>query len=105
MSRRQEIWREYERAWLRKRATSKGTTSMDTSVVKIAKAFAETGQAWLDEHQLTKMIFDHAQLDRRAGESPHQAFARHFSANDEQGLAFRKAVQVARVGSFHPFLR
>jgi hypothetical protein len=43
---------------------------MDTSVVKIAKAFAETGRAWLDEYQLTKMIFDHAQLDRRAGEQP-----------------------------------
>jgi hypothetical protein len=24
----------------------------------------------LDEYQLTKMIFDHAQLDRRAGEQP-----------------------------------
>jgi hypothetical protein len=105
MSRRQDIWREYERAWLRKRATSKGTTSMDTNVLKIAKGIAETGEAWLSEAELTEKIFNFAQHDRRVDETPEQAFARHFNASDEQGLIFRKAVQCARVGSLHPFPR
>jgi hypothetical protein len=113
MSRRQDIWREYERAWLRKHANArrferifkKGTASMDTTVVKIAKGIAETGEAWLSEAELTEKIFNFAQHDRRVDETPEQAFARHFNASDEQGLIFRKAVQVAKTGSLHPFPR
>ena len=72
---------------------------------KVAKNIAETGVSWLTEQQLTEKIFEHAQRDRRSGETPEQAFARHFNAGDEQGLALRKAVQVARVGTYHPFPR
>jgi hypothetical protein len=80
--------------------THKGTASMDATV--IAKGIAETGRSWLTEEELTEKIFAHAQLDRRANESPHQAFARHFSANDEQGRAFRKAVAVAKSADVRP---
>jgi hypothetical protein len=72
---------------------------------EVAKNIAETGVSWLTEQQLTEKIFEHAQRDRRSDETPEQAFARHFSANDEQGRTFRKAVQSARTGSFHPFPR
>jgi len=72
------------------------------ATVKIAKGIAETGRSWLTEEELTEKIFAHAQLDRRANESPHQAFARHFSANDEQGRAFRKAIAVAKTADVRP---
>jgi hypothetical protein len=86
-----------------KRATTtKGIQKMndpDFEVVTIAKAFADTGRAFWSEHQLTQKIFDYAQLDKRENETPHQAFSRHFTANDEQGRIFRKAIAVAkRVG-------
>jgi hypothetical protein len=81
------------------------TANMVFPIHKVAKAIAESGTSWLTEQQLTEKIFDHAQRDRRSGETPEQAFARHFNASDEQGIALRKAVQVARVGSFHPFPR
>ena len=111
MTRRQELWREHERAWLRKHAVTRmgksneRTTDMTFPIHKVAKSIAETGTSWLTEQQLTEKIFDHAQRDRRSNETPAQAFARHFNASDEQGLALRKAVQVARVGTYHPFPR
>ena len=58
--------------------THKGTASMDATV--IAKGIAETGRSWLTEEELTEKIFAHAQLDRRANESPHQARSRGTSA-------------------------
>jgi hypothetical protein len=61
--------------------------------------------SWLTEAELTEKIFAFAQHDRRVDETPEQAFARHYSSNDEQGLAFRKAVQISRTGSYHPFPR
>ena len=121
MTRRQEIWREHERAWLRKHAiarryerifkadaaddeTNERTENMGNFPIhKVAETIAETGTSWLTEQQLTEKIFDHAQRERRSGETPEQAFARCFSADDEQGRTFRKAVQRARAGSFHPF--
>ena len=81
------------------------TADMTFPIHKVAKSIAETGTSWLTEQQLTEKIFDHAQRDRRSGETPEQAFARCFSANDEQGRTLRKAVQSARAGSFHPFPR
>ena len=133
MSRRQDIWREYERAWLRKHASARRferifkadapndeitrmaqalertnnerTANMVFLIHRVAKSIAETGTSWLTEQQLTEKIFEHAQRDRRSGETPEQAFARHFNASDEQGLALRKAVQIARVGTYHPFSR
>jgi hypothetical protein len=75
---------------------------MYTSVLKIAKAFAEAGRAWLDEHQLTKMIEQHALLDRRAGETPEQAFSRVFCADTVEGGLFRKVVAVAKTVGLTP---
>jgi hypothetical protein len=89
----------------RERRNDERTADMVFPIHKVAKNIAETGTSWLTETELTEKIFDHAQTDRRNGETPEQAFARHFAANDERGQAFRKAVQVARVGSFHPFPR
>jgi hypothetical protein len=103
MTRRQEIWREHERAWLRKHAiarryerifkadaaddeTNERTENMGNFPIhKVAETIAETGTSWLTEQQLTEKIFDHAQRERRSGETPEQAFARCFSADDEQG--------------------
>ena len=79
-------------------------TPMDATL-KIAKGIAETGESWLTEAELTEKIFAFAQHDRRAGETPEQAFARHFTGSNEQGQIFRKAVQVAKTGSLHPFPR
>jgi hypothetical protein len=88
------------------KAANKRTSTMSTfPIYKVAKNIADTGVSWLTEQQLAEKIFEHAQRDRRSGETPEQAFARHFSGNDEQGLAFRKAVQIARVGTYHPFPR
>ena len=90
----------------RLRTSKKGTPDMvDTSAVKISKGIADSGKSWLSEHELTEKIFAFAQHDRRAGESEQQAFARHFNAGDAQGLVFRKAVQIARTGTYHPFPR
>ena len=72
------------------------------ATVKIAKGIAETGASWLTEVQLTEKIFEYAQLDRRANESPHQAFARVFGANTPEGVLFRKAVAVAKTADMRP---
>jgi hypothetical protein len=53
------------------------------------------------EHELTAHIQKYASDNRRAGESPAAAFNRIFNAQDDEGLALRKAVQVAkRVAGF-----
>jgi hypothetical protein len=89
-----------------KSATNKGTAAMSTFPIhKVARNIAETGVSWLTEQQLTEKIFEHAQRDRRSNETPQQAFARCFSADDEHGRTFRKAVQNARTGTYHPFPR
>jgi hypothetical protein len=75
--------------------TNKGTAPME-SIKTICKCIGDSGQSWLSEQELTEKIFDHAQLSRRDGESPHQAFARVFGGNTPEGLAFRKAVAVAK---------
>jgi hypothetical protein len=62
------------------------TADMTFPIHKVAKSIAETGTSWLTEQQLTEKIFEHAQRDRHSGETPEQAFARHFNAGDEQGL-------------------
>jgi hypothetical protein len=87
-------------------SNNKGTATMGTFPIhKVAKNIVETGVSWLTEQQLTEKIFEHAQRDRRGGETPEQAFARCFSADDEHGRTFRKAVQNARTGTYHPFPR
>jgi hypothetical protein len=84
--------------------THKGTAAMDSTapVLKIAKAFADSGRSFMSESELTEKIFEYAQLDRRANESPHQAFARTFGANTPEGVLFRKAVAVAKTADMRP---
>jgi hypothetical protein len=84
--------------------THKGTAPMDSTpaVVKIAKAFADSGRSFMTESELTEKIFEYAQLDRRANESPHQAFARTFAANTPEGVLFRKAVNVCKAAAMRP---
>jgi hypothetical protein len=79
----------------------KRTTPME-NIVTIAKCVADSGRSWLTEEELTAKIFKHAQLDRRADESEHQAFARVFAANTPEGLLFRKAVAVAKTSDARP---
>jgi hypothetical protein len=81
--------------------TNKGTSAME-NIVTIAKCVADGGRSWLTESELTEKIFKHAQLSRRDGESEHQAFARVFAANTSEGLAFRKAVAVAKSSDARP---
>jgi hypothetical protein len=78
--------------------TTKGTAIMDTTapVLKIAKAFADTGRSFMSEHDLTKMIEQYALRDRRSGETQAQCFARVVCADTAEGLLFRKALAVCR---------
>ncbi|HEV2550797.1 MAG TPA: hypothetical protein VGU20_26025 [Stellaceae bacterium] len=69
-------------------------------VVKIAKFVVSegngtTGMAFT-EVEFTKMVHDHAQADRRSGETPAQAFARCFNADTADGVAIRKAHAVIK---------
>jgi Arc/MetJ-type ribon-helix-helix transcriptional regulator len=82
-------------AHLQRLRTSKKGTAMDATV-KIAKGIADSGRSWLTEHELTSKIEQYALRDRLPNETQEQAFARHFTANDEEGRLFRKAVQVAK---------
>jgi hypothetical protein len=89
----------------RKRATNrKGTTPMDSTsaVVKIAKAFADSGRSFMSETELTQKIFEYAQRDRLPHESEQQAFARVFSANSSEGMTFRKAIAVCKTAAMRP---
>jgi len=74
----------------------KGQAMTGFNVVKIAKSIVDDGEAPLTEHELTKMISDFAQHDRRSGETGAQAFARVFSADTDEGSLFRKAVAIAK---------
>jgi len=47
----------------------------------------------ITEHELVDLIGNH---DRRDGESLAQCFSRHFQAQDENGLALRKAVEIVK---------
>jgi hypothetical protein len=78
-------------------ARTKRTTTMTTApVLKIAKALADAGRSFVTERDLTKMIEEYALRDRRDGETPEQAFARVFAADDAEGRLLRKAVAVAK---------
>lgn len=61
--------------------------------VKIAKRIIDEGNSHyrLTEVEFTKLVQDHASLDRRGGESPAQAFARIFSGDASESVAFRQA--------------
>jgi hypothetical protein len=54
------------------------------------------------EHELTAHIQKYASDNRRAGESPAVAFSRIFNEQTDEGLALRKAVQVAKRAAGFP---
>ena len=75
----------------------KETTPMQTGIaVKVAKAICDVGRSRLTEHEISDLIFKHAQVSRRDGETPAQAFSRVFLADTDEGFDFRKAVQIAK---------
>jgi hypothetical protein len=77
--------------------------SKEPPVIVLAKAFADSGRSFMSESELAKMIFNYAQLDRRAHESEHQAFARVFAGNSAEALVFRKAIAVCNAVGPMPF--
>jgi hypothetical protein len=68
----------------------------DFGVVKLAKFICDQGAYGISEKELSAMILDHAIKSKRAGESDHQAFARVYSANDDEGLLLRNAIAVTK---------
>lgn len=62
----------------------------------VAKAIVEGGIPGLSEHEFTKLVHDHAQRDRRSGESADQAFARCFGADTDEGRTIRQAHQMTK---------
>ena len=60
----------------------------------VAKHVVENGPSGLSEHDLTAMFV--ANVERRQGKSPAQAFSRAFSASDDRALMMRKAIAVCK---------
>lgn len=54
----------------------------------------------LSEIELTELIQMKADRERLAGESRAKAFARVFSATDDEGIALRKAIAIAKAAPF-----
>ena len=63
-------------------------------VVAVCKHITDRGSSNISEHDLVKVVAD--TVTRLPGETREQAFVRAFSADDEEGLAMRKAVQVLK---------
>jgi hypothetical protein len=66
-----------------------------SDVVSIAKGIAKDGRTSISEAELTRVITAYAK-HVNPDLTPAAAFAKVFTANDATGLAFRKAVQVAK---------
>ena len=74
--------------------------------ISVCKTIASEGKAYsITEHELTELIQKHASANRLLGESAASAFARVFTADDDTGLTFRKAIQIAKgVASLEPLM-
>ena len=69
----------------------------DIGIVRVAKAIVDRGHSSaISEEEFTKAVTDFAVRDARAGESRPQAFSRIFCADDETGIALRKACQIIK---------
>ena len=63
-------------------------------VVVIAKIMVADNRSYgISESELVDLISNH---ERKPDESPAQCFARHYEANNEDGLSLRKAVAIAK---------
>jgi hypothetical protein len=63
-------------------------------VLNLCKNIATTGESFVTEAELTKLIDDEAQKTRKAGERPNTAFARFYDA--PENIDLRKALQIAK---------
>jgi hypothetical protein len=99
-----ELWRMHKRETNHEEPMMT-RTEMVADVAKrgalaIAKSIVSDGNGpggtALTEAEFTKMVHDHAQRDRRTGETPDQAFARCFTANTPEGLDFRRAHAIVK---------
>jgi hypothetical protein len=75
----------------------------EAPILTICKSFVEAGKSFMSESELTKLIEQYALRDRRDGETEAKCFARHFTANDEQGRLFRQAVNLCKFVGPTPF--
>ena len=73
--------------------------------ISVCKTIATERRAYsITEHELTELIQKYASANRLPGESAASAFARVFSADNDEGLAFRKAIQIAKGASLEPLM-
>ena len=68
----------------------------EIGIVEICKSIAAEQVKPPTEHQLAQLIQKHASASRQPNESAAAAFERIVCAPDEDGMALRKALQVAR---------
>jgi hypothetical protein len=62
--------------------------------VAVAKVIVDDGKSYgITESELVELISNH---DRQPGESAAKCFSRHYEAQDDAGLALRKAVAIAK---------
>jgi hypothetical protein len=79
-------------------STKKKATDMADHFVEVCKRLGDGDPSIIvpSEHELTQHIQKYASDNRRAGETAAVAFNRIYNAQDDEGLALRKAVQVAK---------
>jgi hypothetical protein len=75
-------------------------TNMD--LIEVCKSINTGDVEPLSEHELTTEIQKFASKHRRDSESAASAFSRILTADDETGLAFRKAIRVAKRAAGFP---
>jgi hypothetical protein len=68
----------------------------DFGVTRIAKFIIDQSDPFLSEAEFTKLIDDHAQAGRKAGETREQCFTRAYTARTEDGATLRRAHQLVR---------
>lgn len=73
--------------------------------VSVAKCIVDENKSFsITEEQLFGEIQKYASANRLPGESAAQAFSRVFSADNDEGLAFRKAVAVCKGATLEPLM-
>jgi hypothetical protein len=96
--------RELHRHYIRNKGATMTTRQEDLrsiaknhGPIKLAKMLVEDGNAHgITEGELTEMIGEH---DRQPGETTAKCFARHFTAQTEDGMMLRKAISIAKAAS------
>jgi hypothetical protein len=77
------------------------TLGKNGDAVSVAKIMiADDDPHGLDENTYTAIVIEHCKRLARPGESPEQAFSRVITANDADGLALRKGLEIAKAATF-----